>query len=171
MQIPNIIQQISEVCHQYQGTVYIVGGSIRDFFMQKEAKDWDLEVHSISGETLERALRSIGKAKRVGASFSVFKLHIEDDEIDIALPQNGANEDPYMGIIPALRRRDLTINSMAYNIHSRTLIDPFHGEQDIQHRVLRATDPKTFIEDPLRAFRVAQFAGRYAMKIDPDLIS
>ena len=171
MQIPNIIQQISDVCHQYKGTVYIVGGSIRDFFMQKEAKDWDLEVHNMTGARLEHALRSIGKTKRVGSSFSVFKLHIEEEEIDVALPQNKSKDAPNMGIVPALRRRDLTINSMAYNIQTHALVDPFHGEKDIQNRILRATDPQTFVEDPLRAFRVAQFAGRYSMNIDPGLIS
>lgn len=171
MNIPNIIQQIGDICHQYEGTVYIVGGSIRDFFMQKKPKDWDLEVHNITGPQLEKALRTIGKTKRVGASFSVFKVHVEEEEIDVAIPQDGTKDAPYMGIKAALRRRDLTINAMAYDIRTRTLIDPFHGLQDLQNRVLRATDPDTFIEDPLRAFRVAQFAGRFGMSISPELIT
>ena len=171
MNIPNIIQQISNVCHQYEGTVYIVGGSIRDFFMQKIPKDWDLEVHNITGSQLEKSLRTIGKTKRVGASFSVFKVHVEEEEIDVAIPQDGANDAPNIGIESALRRRDLTINAMAYDIRLQTLIDPFQGLQDLQNKVLRATDPDTFIEDPLRAFRVAQFAARFSMSITPELIT
>ena len=130
MQIPDIIHQISEVCHQYKGTVYIVGGSVRDFFMQKEPKDWDLEVHNITGSQLNKALHSIGKSKRVGNSFSVFKLHVAGEEIDVALPQGDIGDDPNMGIVSALRRRDLTINSMAYDVQNNVLIDPFHEKKD-----------------------------------------
>ena len=171
MDIPPIIQQISDVCQQYGGTVYVVGGSVRDFLIKKEPNDWDLEVHNMNAQQLSEALHTVGKNKRVGHSFSVFKMHIQGQELDIALPQNKESDDPHMGITPALRRRDLTINAIAYNICTRTLIDPFHGKKDIHDRVLRATDPHTFIEDPLRCFRVAQFSARFNMSIDPKLTS
>ncbi|MEC7987382.1 MAG: hypothetical protein VX278_19595, partial [Myxococcota bacterium] len=110
-----------------------------------------------------------GSTKRVGKSFSVFKLHVQKEEFDISLPVRNKKDEPYLGIREALRRRDLTINAMAYDPLTKRLFDPFHGKRDLKEGILRATDPETFVEDPLRVFRVAQFAARLSFTIDDSL--
>ena len=52
-----------------------------------------------------------------------------------------------MGIRNACRRRDLTINSMLYNVHTQELVDPFNGLEDLQNRRLQATDHSCFATD------------------------
>ena len=169
MNIPTIILHIAQTCQQAGATVWLVGGCVRDMFLDVPPKDWDLEVHNISAEKLEIVLKTVGSCSRVGKSFSVFKVAAGNEDIDVALPQNGITDDPYMGIEAALRRRDLTMNAIAYNISEQSFFDPFHGREDIAKRILKATDPKTFIQDPLRVYRVAQFAARFSFDIDPSL--
>jgi len=167
--IPDNIQQIARLCQQHNGEAWVVGGTVRDIFLNKPSKDWDLEIHNLDGNSLYNILRSIGPCKRVGKSFSVFKLNNNNMEIDVALPLDNGQDNPNLGIKEALRRRDLTINAMAYNLHTHTLYDPFNGQQDIQQKMLRATDPQTFVEDPLRVLRVAQFASRFSFQIADEL--
>jgi tRNA nucleotidyltransferase (CCA-adding enzyme) len=69
----------------------------------------------------------------------------------------------------AARRRDLTINSIAMDPFTGEIIDPFDGKGDCENKILRATDSEKFLEDPLRALRVAQFISRFDMKPDETL--
>jgi tRNA nucleotidyltransferase (CCA-adding enzyme) len=62
------------------------------------------------------------------------------------------------------------MNSMALDPLTGEVLDPFNGRTDLADRVLRATDPATFSEDPLRALRVAQFAARFEMRPDAILL-
>ena len=77
--------------------------------------------------------------------------------------------DPFMDINDAFSRRDLTINAMGIDLKTFELIDPFEGQEDLQHKILRAPDIKRFVEDPLRFFRVMQFISRFDMQPDKQL--
>mgnify|MGYP000418643295 CR=1 FL=1 len=66
---------------------------------------------------------------------------------------------PDVTIEDDLKRRDLTVNAMALNDNGE-IIDPYHGQKDLENRVLRHVSD-AFIEDPLRVLRVARFAARY----------
>ena len=67
------------------------------------------------------------------------------------------------------RRRDLTVNAIAWDPLLRVYEDPFQGRADLDARRLRAVDRDTFGEDPLRALRVAQFAARFDFGVAPEL--
>ena len=73
-----------------------------------------------------------------------------------------------MGIANALRRRDFTFNSIAFDILEKRFHDPFHGISDIGSRTLRITDPQTFADDPLRVYRALQFVARFGLEIEPE---
>ncbi len=143
--------------------VYCVGGAVRDELLGLPITDRDWVV---VGETPDKML-SLG-FKQVGKDFPVF-LHPDTQE-EYALARTEKKVGPgYQGFIchadPSvtleedLARRDLTINAMA-RTSDGTLIDPFHGQQDLQNRLLRHVSP-AFSEDPLRVLRVARFMARY----------
>lgn len=68
-----------------------------------------------------------------------------------------------------LARRDITINSMAQDVLTGELIDPFNGKQDIENRIIRATT-EHFLEDPLRVYRGARFATTLNFEVDKDTL-
>ncbi len=169
-QAQSIVQDIA----RNGGRVLLVGGAVRDLLLGLEIKDLDIEVHGLSLEELENILKKYGPVSLVGKAFGVLRLHSLD--IDWSLPRTDAAGrkpqviiDPNMTLEQAFARRDLTINAMGIDLITFELIDPFQGCYDLQNKVLRATDPDFFIEDPLRFFRVMQFVGRFEMKPDKKL--
>ena len=155
---------------------------MRDHVLGKPVKDWDIEVFGIEGTALHRLLRRHGRVSAVGKAFGVYKLRAEDGlEIDVSIPRRdskvgpghrgiGVEGDPAMSVDEAVRRRDLTINAMMLDLNSGTITDPANGMVDLRARVLRAVDAATFLEDPLRALRVVQFAARLDFAPVPELL-
>ena len=178
--LPPPLPPVIDACNRAGGRALLVGGCVRDALMGIAQKDVDVEVHGLDLDQLRKTLAHFGKVSEVGRSFGVLKLRIGRDEFDFSLPRRdskvGAGHkgivviaDPELGALEAARRRDLTINAIAYNPATGALVDPFDGRGDIERRVLRAVDAETFGEDPLRALRVAQFAARFGFAVDPDL--
>ncbi len=162
------------------GRALVVGGSVRDARLGTPGKDLDIEVHGLPLETLRGVLRTFGRVDEVGRSFGVLKLRLGGDELDVSVPRRDSKvggghkgihveADPFLGVVEAARRRDLTINAMAEDPLTGELVDPFGGARDLAAGVLRAVDAGTFGEDPLRALRVVQFAGRFDFRVDPAL--
>ena len=177
---PEIVFAIARAVHAQGGVAYLAGGPVRDHHLGREPKDFDLEVHGIPEEDLARLLGSFGKINAVGRSFGIYKLKADGEELDVALPRRDSKVgpghrgiqvagDPHMGTTEACRRRDLTINAMLYGILSGETVDPFGGREDLRAGILRHTDGQTFLEDPLRALRVVQFAARLEFTVHPDL--
>jgi len=161
------------------GNLVFVGGCVRDILMQRTPKDFDAEVYGIAPEGLEKILRKFGPVKTIGKSFGVF--YAMELGIEVAIPRMekkiGQGHkgfeiflDSTLEFKKASSRRDLTINSMGYDPLKDQLLDPWGGQEDLQAGILRATNPDSFGEDPLRALRVAQFAARFSMKPSDDLI-
>lgn len=147
---------------------YLVGGAVRDTLMGLEPKDKDyVVVGATPAQMLERGF------SQVGASFPVF-LHPETgDEYALARTErktgigyNGFDVvfDPTITLEQDLIRRDLTINSMAMDLDTGTIIDPYGGRQDLIERTLRHTSD-AFAEDPVRVLRTARFAARYGFNV------
>ena len=161
------------------GKVYIVGGCVRDAFLGLPIKDIDLVVDGTDVQNISRTLQKFGRVDIVGESFSVVKFSPEGhtgEPFDIAVPRVdvkvGTGHKGFkvltdgVGIAEDLKRRDFTINSMAFDIQDGVILDPFKGLSDIKRRVLRATDLGAFIEDPLRILRGIQFASRFGLKVN-----
>jgi tRNA nucleotidyltransferase/poly(A) polymerase len=156
----------------------LVGGIVRDAFMNKDSDDVDLICIGLDYEEIKNILEPFGKVVIGGESFSVMKFipfgH-KGKPFDIAVPRIDVKiGDGHKGfeiktdgvtLEEDLKRRDFTINSMAVDIKDRVLIDPFGGILDFMKGVLKATDVTAFIEDPLRIFRAIQFSCRFHMQI------
>lgn len=141
-----------------------------------DAKDYDIEVHHMDIESLFAVLQKHGTVDLVGKAFGVLKLH-DFPLVDFSVPRRDnkigvghkgfkMEMDPEMGIKEAARRRDLTMNSLALDLFTMQIHDPFNGVRDIKAHWLKATDPASFLEDPLRALRVAQFISRFDFRPD-----
>lgn len=178
--VPPGLLPVFEACAAAGGRALLVGGCVRDALCNRPSKDLDLEVHGLELSTLARLLRRFGAVNEVGRSFGVLKLRWDGQEIDVAVPRRDEKGGPgHKGIVArpdssldlreAARRRDLTINAIAYDPLTDTWIDPFDGRADLAAGRLRAVDATTFGEDPLRALRVAQFAARFDFTVTPEL--
>lgn len=172
-------REIAKSVHVHGGSCYFVGGYVRDKLLGKENKDIDIEVHGISPEQLKSILSSLGECKTKGASFGVFGLNHYD--LDISMPRSEQSTgrghkdfevfvDPYIGLAKACARRDFTINAMMENVLTEEIVDLYGGKQDLESGVIRHVDSNTFLDDPLRVLRAAQFASRFDFSIAPETI-
>ena len=183
--LPESLCRLSEAVLDEGGRAYVVGGGIRDHLLGQPVKDWDVEVFGLPVDTLLARLRRIGRVNAVGKAFGVLKWRPRGErdrsEIDVSIPRRDSKTgpghrgisvegDPDMTIEEAARRRDLTINALMYDIAEQRIVDPYGGLADLATQTLKAVDAETFLEDPLRALRVVQFASRLGFLVDDALI-
>lgn len=156
----------------------VVGGAVRDCLLGINPKDIDVEVYAMEEAALKEHLTHFGKLDEVGKAFGVLKLTTETGTYDFSLPRrdskNGTGHrgfttacDPTMSPAEAALRRDITINSMAWNPKNGELIDHHGGLQDLESKIIRHTSVH-FPEDPLRPLRCFQFASRFEMTVAPE---
>lgn len=178
--------------------VYAVGGRVRDEFrarlggVDRPHKDLDYVVTGIELDALLAALKAAGRVDVVGASFAVLKFRHEAGEADIALPRRerstgvghkefAVEAGPAVPLEDDLRRRDFRMNMIARRLRDDAIVDPYGGVEDIRAARIDIVDEATFVEDPLRMLRGAQFAARFgyalteraeaAMRAAADLVS
>jgi tRNA nucleotidyltransferase (CCA-adding enzyme) len=155
------------------GRPRLVGGGVRDWLLGIQPKDFDVEVAGADFESLHRALNPFGSTDVVGRSFGVIKVRSRatSAEYDFSLPRResktGAGHrgfavrpDPMLSDADAAARRDFTVNAIALDPFTGSVIDPHDGQRDLGARVLRHTSA-AFIEDPLRVLRAFQLAARF----------
>jgi tRNA nucleotidyltransferase (CCA-adding enzyme) len=164
------------------GRALVVGGWVRDHLRGQPSKDLDLEVFGISQDALPALLAPFGRVEPVGQSFPVYKIALATPgaalgDIDVALPRRESKQgrghkgfavtgDPYMSVTEAARRRDFTVNAVAWDPLTGVFEDPFGGRADLERRLLRAVDETTFGDDSLRVLRAIQFAARFEFTLD-----
>lgn len=148
--------------------IYLVGGAVRDKLLGLKIYDKDYVAVGFTKDDFSHL-------KQVGKDFPVF---IDENNCELALARverkissgyNGFEVDTSnVSLEDDLRRRDLTINSMAYDEQNQKIIDPFNGKLDLERKVLKHTSC-AFIEDPVRVLRLARFRAKYGYewKIDP----
>ena len=179
--IPEIIKKIAQEIKNHQGRALLIGGAVRDKVMNLTPKDYDLEIYGLYPNELRNILKQFGEINEVGIQFGIIKLETQGLDIDVAIPRRDSKigkghrdflieGDPFMSFEEAARRRDLTINSMALDVLTGELIDPFNGLEDIKNKIIRVTDREKFKEDPLRVLRVMQFASRFQFQVAPETI-
>ena len=177
-----VFRTITEMADKKQLETYVIGGFVRDIFLNRPSKDIDV-VTVGSGIGLAQAV-----AKKLGekASLSVFKnfgtaqIKWNDTEIEFV----GARKESYSHdsrkpvvengtLADDQNRRDFTINALALCLNQARLgelVDPFDGLGDLQRLVIvTPLDPDvTFGDDPLRMMRAVRFAAQLGFFIDPD---
>ena len=144
--------------------IYQVGGSVRDEILGLKPTDRD---YVVVGATVQEFLKKFPKAKKIGKSFPVFL--VDGAEYAFARKEKKVSKgyrgfeifsDPQVTLEEDLARRDITINSIAKDVETGELTDPFNGIGDIRaKRIVHITE--AFREDPLRVYRVARFAAKF----------
>ncbi|MFH1145907.1 MAG: hypothetical protein V1707_03015 [bacterium] len=169
---------IAEAVNNVGGRALLVGGCVRDMLLDILPKDYDLEVYHLQPEQLETLLQTICPISLVGKSFGVYKLHLPDAvPVDVSLPRKDSKtgsghqgfiitSDPELLFEEASGRRDFTINSILADPLTGEIHDPYNGLKDLEAKVLRITNPKTFSDDPLRVLRAVQLTARYNLQVE-----
>lgn len=177
----SLIRQIASEIAAAGGRAYHVGGRVRDSLRGEPGHDFDVEVYGLSPQRLQAILSARGQVHAVGRAFGVLKFKSPSGEADFSLPRRenltgsghrGFTVDLDPDITPreACARRDFTVNAMLMDVLTGELLDYFGGREDLDAARLRHVGP-AFAEDPLRAYRLMQFAGRFDMTADPDTLA
>jgi tRNA nucleotidyltransferase (CCA-adding enzyme) len=170
-------KRFAEIIAENGGRVFRVGGCVRDSFMGVIPKDIDF---CVVGMVKKNFKELFPEAKECGKSFPVFHMGIDGVKREVAFARTERKDGsgykgfkvsakPKITIEEDLFRRDTTVNSMAQDSLTGEIIDPFHGIQDIKHKVLRATS-QHFSDDPMRALRLAGQSARFGFSIDKETL-
>lgn len=180
---PDTLNPIFDKLLKHSIKPIIVGGFVRDTLLGIECKDIDVELYGITSlDRLQSLLAEFGKINNVGKSFGISKLKYSGYELDFSLPRidNKINSghrgfeikiNSGLDFKTAASRRDFTINSMGYDIIEKKILDPFNAINDLEKKILRATDKNSFTEDPLRVLRAIRFCSIYDFKPDEELFN
>ena len=177
-----IFRQISQVADGLELECYVVGGYVRDLFLQRPSKDIDVVVVGSGIRMAEALAEKLGKGAHVSVfrNFGTAQLKWRDTEVEFV----GARRESYTHdsrkpvvedgtLEDDQNRRDFTINALAICLNQARygeLVDPFGGLDDLREKNIRTPlDPDvTFSDDPLRMMRAIRFATQLKFYIDDD---
>ncbi|MBC7743630.1 MAG: HD domain-containing protein [Flavobacterium sp.] len=173
-----LFNKLSSLAAKSQVEIFVIGGFVRDIFLNRPSKDIDILVIGNGIEFAEEVGRNLKTKVSVFKNFGTAMLRYKDLEIEFVgarkesyrsesrkpIVENGTLEDDQL-------RRDFTINAMAIDLNPKNfgqLIDPFNGTNDIADKIIRTPlDPSvTFSDDPLRMLRAVRFAAQLNFNID-----
>ena len=161
-------------------SLYLVGGPVRDLFLNRISNDLDLLIEG----KIDRFIIEFNKVLNLKpvqkSQFETYKYNVNNNEIDIALARTEIY--PYPASLPQIKpstinkdlyRRDFTINAIAYRIYPNPniLVDPLNGKSDIENKILRIIHGNSFSDDPTRIFRAIRYSSRLQFAIDESTIS
>ena len=160
-----VIKQIKPYLNGVEA--YIVGGFLRDVLMNKKSPDRDLIICGCDVEKFSKELADDLNAHfiELDAVNKIYRIVLEDkiNYIDITCPvENNFEKD--------IKRRDLTINAIAYDLKNSEFIDIVGGINDIRNAKIRGILDSNFEDDPLRLLRIFRFYAKTGFEIDEHLI-
>jgi tRNA nucleotidyltransferase/poly(A) polymerase len=175
--IPNDIQEIKNVFVKNGYKLYVVGGAVRDALLGKTPKDYDLATDA-NPDTVEEIMGKAGfKTLPTGKAFGVINVFTDQGEYEVATFREdvGSGRRPdsvnFTNIEGDVKRRDLTINALFYDIEAGEVVDLVGGINDLKNGVVRTVGSAEdrFGEDRLRILRAIRFAGRFGSDLDPSV--
>ncbi len=181
-----VFQTISEAGTETGQDVYLIGGYVRDYYLDRlYNKQMDIDFVTIgSGIKLARTVADKLKADNLSVFKKFGTAHIKYDGLDLEFV--GARKESYRRLSrkPIVEegsleddqlRRDFTVNALSWSLNKidyGTLLDPFKGVQDLHKKLIRTpVDPeKTFDDDPLRMMRAVRFAAQLDFHIEEETL-
>jgi tRNA nucleotidyltransferase (CCA-adding enzyme) len=173
--IPNDIKEIKDVFVKNGHKLYVVGGAVRDALLGKTPKDWDLSTDAVPDKVEEMMAKAGFKTLPTGKAFGVINVFTDQGEYEVATFRedlsSGRRPDAvsFTDIEGDVKRRDLTINALFYDIESGEVVDLVGGINDLKNGIVRTVGAPEdrFSEDRLRILRAIRFAGRFGSDLDP----
>ncbi len=172
--IPASLEELARVFRQHGRQCYLVGGAIRDMLLGRPSTDYDIATDALPQEVQGMFRRVIPTGIKHGTvtvlfrgrRFEVTTFRIDREYLDGRRPDS-VEFTP--SIEEDLRRRDFTVNAIAYDLATRRLLDPHGGRADLHRRLIRAIgDPlERFREDGLRPVRACRFAAQFGFSVEP----
>ena len=178
-QIPSEVLAALETLRKGGFEAYVVGGCVRDLYLGRTPKDWDIttnatpeEIQKVFPDTFYTNEFGTVGVKNEGASDSTLKVievtpyRLEGKYSDARRPDNVVFSQK---IEDDLKRRDFTINAIAYDPSKGQILDPYEGVKDIKDGILRAVGEAgdRFGEDALRILRAVRIAAELDFAIEP----
>ncbi|HLO34003.1 MAG TPA: HD domain-containing protein [Anaerolineales bacterium] len=158
-----LIDKVREILPDQE--VYLVGGAVRDIVLKRLSRDFDFALPS-NGISLARRV-----ANALQADFMVLDSERDTGRV-IVTDADGMRTfldfATYRGkdLSEDLYARDFTINAIAFDLHTQTLIDPLNGASDASAKIIRACSPTSLSDDPVRILRAIRQAAAFEFKIE-----
>lgn len=145
-------------------SAYLVGGAVRDALLSRAVGDLDLDFVVLS-EAVNTAKRIASHYKAgfvlLDAERQIARVVFPGVTVDFAQAEGGSLEAD-------LGRRDFTINAIAYHPITKTVFDPYHGQQDLKRGMMRMISRENLANDPLRLLRGYRQAAQLGFVIEPE---
>lgn len=168
--LPEAVKKVLNKLDRAGHLVYLVGGCVRDFFLNRSTKDFDIATSA----TPDEICALFPDAITVGKAFGVIRL---SDTLEIAtfredleyIDHRHPKFIKFSGAVEDSKRRDFTINALYFDPKTGKILDPTGGLQDLERKILRAigTPGNRFKEDALRLLRAIRFSAQFQFEIDP----
>lgn len=175
--IPQSVKDLNELFKEHGKKLYLVGGSVRDFLTGDKPKDFDLATDALPDEVL-KIVRKKYRTNLQGKAFGVVVVFTKEvpEGMEIATfredTSKGRNPEVKLGVTieDDVKRRDLTYNSLFYDLDKREIVDLVGGKGDLEAGITRMVgDPiERFDEDSLRILRSFRFSSRYEHPLHKD---
>lgn len=178
IEIPKTVERIHEIFKKNGYKLFLVGGAVRDSLLGIRPKDFDLATDAIP-DRVEEILNKEGfKTLGTGKSFGVINVFVGKNEYEIATfrSDNSSGRRPdsvtFTTIEEDVKRRDLTINALFFDLDKEEVVDLVGGLDDLKNEVVRTVGNPTdrFLEDKLRIMRTMRFAGRLGSMLTSDIV-
>jgi len=188
--MPDWVRKLSDVLPSFElaGSVYVVGGIVRDALLQQKSRDVDLLVEGFAARELAEKLGPFLQEYFEGEVEVPFDIHCHDEfgtctvsivDIVVDVVRARAEHYPHPAALPVvsfadlktdLERRDFTINALALELYPNkgTFHDHFSGLADLEKKLLRIFHDKSFIDDPTRIIRGARLAGLLGLTFEEE---
>ena len=169
LNIPSDIRNIHKLFKKNKKKLFVVGGAVRDAILGKNPKDFDLATDAKPDEVLAIAKKGGLKTYEVGKQFGV--VIVAGHEIATFRKDVGKGRRPssvdYTDIEGDVKRRDLTINALFYDLDRGEIVDLVGGIADLKKKKIRTVGKpiERFDEDPLRKMRALRFQGALGGKL------
>ncbi|MGN0342404.1 MAG: CCA tRNA nucleotidyltransferase [Roseburia sp.] len=174
IQLPEDVKYIIDCLQDNGYEAYAVGGCVRDTILGRNPSDWDITTSATPSQVKALFDRTVDTGIAHGtvtvlqgkAGYEVTTYRIDGEYEDARHPKTVTYTS---SLLEDLKRRDFTINAMAYN-ETEGLVDAFCGEQDLQQGVIRCVGnpEERFTEDALRMLRAVRFAAQLGFSIEED---